>query len=173
MRQVVLYSAMSLDGYIATPNGQVDWLSEAGDYGFEEFYKGVDTLLMGHNTYRRSLELAQEYPYFGKQGFVFTRKEGLAPEPGVHFIWQGIPEFVRQLKRMPGQDIWLVGGGQTNALLLNAGLVDQVRLAIHPLILGSGIALFNGTTWRTQLELERHTLHPDGMACLDYRVRKG
>ena len=143
MRRLKLYTAASLDGYIAGPNGEIDWLDVDGglDYGYAELYQSIDTTLMGSSTYRVALG-APEFPYPDKTNYVFTRE---APPPDtehVRFVSGDIAGFVRSLKREAGRAIWLVGGGQVNTVMLNAGLIDDVILTSFPLVLGDGIPLF-------------------------------
>ena len=143
MRKLKLYIAMSLDGYIAGPNGDIDWLDIDGDadYGYQEFYGSIDTTLMGNSTYSVTLTV-DKFPYQDKTNFVFTR--GTPPPDTVHvqFVSGDITAFVCSLKQQPGKDIWLVGGGQINTVMLNADLIDQLILTIFPLVLGEGVPLF-------------------------------
>ena len=112
MRKLKLYIATSLDGYIAGPNGEIDWLDIGGDadHGYQEFYASIDTTLMGNSTY--PLTLTVEFPYPDKTNYFFTK--GTPPQDTAHvqFVSGDIAAFVRSLKEQPGKDIWLVGGGQ-------------------------------------------------------------
>ena len=144
MRKVKLYTAASLDGLIAGPNGELDWLGAAGgadDYGYQEFYDSIDTTLMGHATYKVTVGFG-DLPSRDKANYVFTR--GPLPAPSEHgeFISGDITGFVRSLRERPGRDIWLVGGGQINTVLLNAGLIDEMVLTLFPTTLGGGTPLF-------------------------------
>ena len=143
MRKLRLYIATTLDGYIAGPNGELDWLEAAGDldYGYEEFYTSIDTTVMGSSTYQFTLT-APEFPYPDKTNYVFTRGTPPPDTPNVRFVSGDIAAFVRSLKHEPGKDIWLVGGGQVNTVMLNEGLVDEMTLTIFPVVLGEGIPLF-------------------------------
>ena len=143
VRKLKLYIATTLDGYIAGPNGEIDWL-KAGrdlDYGYKKFYASIDTTLMGNSTYRLTLTVPK-FPYSDKTNYVFTRG---APPPDtsqVRFTSGDIAASVRSLKKESGKDIWLVGGGQVNTVMLNEGLIDEMILTIFPLALGEGIPLF-------------------------------
>ena len=143
MRKLRLYIAMSLDGYIAGPNGEIDWLDVGGDadYGYRQLYASIDTTLMGNSTYSVTLTV-DKFPYPDKTNYVFT--EGTPPQDTVHvrFVSGDIAAFVRSLKEQPGKDIWLVGGGQINTVMLNAGLIDEMILTAFPLVLGEGVPLF-------------------------------
>ena len=143
MRELKLYIAASLDGYIAGPNGEIDWLEGAGelDYGYGEFYESIDTTLMGRATYQVTLSVP-EFPYPDKTNYVLTRS---APPPDtghVRFVSGDIAGFARSLKDQAGESIWLVGGGQVNTIMLNAGLIDEIILTSFPVVLGDGIPLF-------------------------------
>ncbi len=142
-RKLKLYIAASMDGYIAGPNGEIDWLEAAGnlDYGYHDFYSSIDTTFMGNSTYQLTLTVS-EFPYSGKANYVFTRSAPPQDTANVRFVSGDILSFVESLKSSPGKDIWLVGGGQINTVMLNAGLIDEIILTVFPLVLGDGIPLF-------------------------------
>jgi dihydrofolate reductase len=127
MGKLRLYIAASLDGYIAGPNGEIDWLDAGGDldYGYTDFYASIDTTLMGNSTYQLTLSVP-EFPYPDKTNYVFTRKARPPDTEHARFVSGDIGGFVRSLKEEPGGDIWLVGGGQVNTVMLNEGLIDEV-----------------------------------------------
>ena len=148
MRKLTLYTAATLDGYIAGPNKEIDWLNsppsegEPSDFGYKDFNNTIDTTLQGTTTY----ELASGFtvdPYPGKTNYVFTRKSPPPPDTDIwRFITSDITAFVRDLKDQPGKGIWLVGGGQINTIMLNAGLIDEIITTMFPIVLGGGIPLF-------------------------------
>jgi len=143
-RPVVLYIAISLDGYIAREDGSIDWLYEIegeGDNGYEEFYQTVDTVLMGKTTYDHTFELAEQFPYPNKKCYVFSRSEQ-APSPHVTFIQGDVPRFIEELKAQEGSNIWIVGGAEMLDGLLKEQLVDEFIITISPVLLGKGIPLF-------------------------------
>jgi dihydrofolate reductase len=139
MRKIKLFIASSMDGFIAKEDGNVDWLYTDGDYGYSSFYKTVDTVLMGMNTYRQALGFG-EYPYKGKKGFVFTRTLS-GKDRNVEFVSDPVA-FTKKLLSSGGKDIWLVGGSEINTLFLRNGLIDELILSVHPVYLGKGIPLF-------------------------------
>ncbi len=141
MRQVILFIASSLDGYIARTSGEVDWLFTDQDYGYRDFFANIDTLLMGRHTYEQVLSFG-EYPYQGKQGFVFSRTGGGVSDENVTFISDNLASFVEELKSGAGKNIWLVGGSQVIELLMKHDLIDEFVISVHPIILGEGIPLF-------------------------------
>ena len=147
MRNILLYIAASLDGYIARADGTIDWLEDKAytikgeDFGYSSFIQTIDTTLMGHETYKTVAGFEAPFPYTDKTNYVFSR----TPHPdtaSVKFVSSDVVAFVKQLKQQPGNDIWLIGGGQLNTLLLNAGLIDEIILTYIPVILGTGIPLF-------------------------------
>ena len=148
MPEVILYVAASLDGYIARPNGAVDWLDEIGgsgegpaeDYGYHQFLANVGVVLMGRVTYEQILSFGVAYPYPGAVGYVFSRTRAGEKDDNVTFVdVSAIPELIAGLKETGEKDIWLVGGGQLVQEFLRLDLIDRIELFIPPLILGEGI----------------------------------
>lgn len=172
MRNIVLYIADSLDGFIARENGSVDWLFTDADYGYSEFYNSIDTVLMGMKTYKSIFELGGGYLYKDKKGFVFTRNRETKKEDYVEFIHEKIAEFTRELKNLPGKDIWLVGGGEIIKIFADESLIDQIIISIHPKILGSGIPLFPAPLKETDLKLIGSESFDSGLVQLNYLVVK-
>jgi dihydrofolate reductase len=178
MRQLILYSAVSLDSFIARPDGNVDWLHYPDyelpneDYGYTEFYKTIDTTLMGNNTYKVLLGFNVPFPYPDKTNYVFSRSAGIHDDKNVKFVTSDIVQFVRELRNGNGKDIWLIGGGQLNTLLLNNDLVDQVILTQFPIVIGEGIPLFDGKAKETRFDLERSKSYPSGLLQLIFRRKK-
>ncbi|WP_114777384.1 dihydrofolate reductase family protein [Botryobacter ruber] len=148
MRKIVLYIAASLDGYIARPDGNIDWLHDEAytipgeDFGYSSFLQTVDTTLMGHTTYQTVLGLDMPFPYPDKKNYVFSRNKSHQDTEFAAYVKEDAVEFLRKLKEGPGQDIWLIGGGQLNTLVLNTGLLDEIILTYIPVLLGKGIPLF-------------------------------
>lgn len=148
MRRIILYIAASIDGYIATPDGGVEWLEEISnptqtDHGYNTFLDSIDTILMGGRTYHEIIGFGVEWPYKSKVTYVVSRRNSnVTPNEDVHFITEDIISKISELKNESGKDIWLVGGGELTTILLNANLIDEMRLCIAPIILGQGIPLF-------------------------------
>ena len=172
MRRLKLYIAASLDSYIAGPDGEIDWLEAGGnlDYGYQEFYSSIDTTLMGTATYKLTLTV-DDFPYADKTNYVFTR--GIPPPDTayVRFITGDIAGFVRSLKEQPGKDIWLVGGGQINRVMLNEGLIDEVILTLFPLVLGEGIPLFAPGAKRASFKTVGYERYATGL--VQWRLLRG
>lgn len=143
-RNVILYLAESLDGFIAEPDGSTAWLSALGssaaDDAYQRFYASIDTVLMGRKTYQRALRLAGSYPYSDKESYVFSTTLHDTDDPTT-VVAGNVPGFVRQLKAQKGKDIWLVGGADIFTELLQAGLIDELIITIAPVLLGEGISL--------------------------------
>ncbi|WP_303437050.1 dihydrofolate reductase family protein [uncultured Oscillibacter sp.] len=147
-RKVILYIAMSLDGYVADSTGGVDWLGGCdpayeGDYGYTDFFQNISTVLMGWNTYHQVVtELAPgEWPYDGKETYVLTHRK-IQRQSGISFVDMPVPELVRRLKTQEGKDIWICGGANIVSQLLPLGLIDEFHLSLMPALLGGGTSLF-------------------------------
>jgi len=175
MRKVQLYIAASLDGYIARPDGGVDWLSSVDkkgeDYGYSEFIASVDTTLMGGKTYDEVLGFGGPFPYLNTSNYVFSRQERQPDSNPVQFINENPAAFVKGLKAQAGNNIWLIGGGQINTILLNARLIDEMILSIIPIVLGDGIPLFAGQPKEAKWELSEHKVFDTGLVQLRYAWR--
>ncbi|MBT3319873.1 MAG: dihydrofolate reductase [Clostridia bacterium] len=147
MRNIILYIATSLDGYLAREDGALDWLPQPteDDMGYADFYDTIDTVVIGRTTYEQiTQELSPDvWAYEGKTSYVATSKT-LTPDPNVSFINGDIATFISNLKNAPGKDIWLVGGGKLIDAFVRANLIDKYIITIIPTILGDGIPLFLG-----------------------------
>lgn len=174
MRKVKLFIASSLDCYIAREDGGIDWLYTDADYGYAKFYDSIDTIIVGRKSYDQSLTF-DIYPYKGKKVYVFSRKKERKNnnEQDVEYIDTNIQDFVTSLTQSIGKDIWLLGGGEIVSVLLNAGLVDEIILSIHPIILGTGIPLLRNIQKEVNLKLENSLSFESGLTQLSYKVLKG
>ena len=172
MRQVVLYIAASLDNFIARSDGGVDWLDSPDfqlpgeDYGYKDFYSTIDTTLMGNSTYKFILDQDVPFPYPDRANYVFSRSTQHQDTEFVRFISGDIASFVGELKQEAGKDIWLIGGGQVNSILLNNHLIDKIILTMVPMTLGEGIPLFHGKTKEVKFSLESSQSYSGGMVQL-------
>ena len=176
MRKVILYSAISIDGMIAKEDGSVDWLDELPnpdklDYGYFDFYKKIDTTIMGNKTYQQVLGFDVPFPYPDKENFVLTRNSALQADENVQFISKDPVSFVHELKSKEGADIWLIGGGAINALFLNNNLVDELKLSIIPVVLGNGIPLFNGPVDLSKFQFLESKAYNTGVVSLVYQAK--
>lgn len=174
MRNLLLYIATSLDGYIAREDGSIDWLESADtgeeDYGYQEFFDSVDTTLMGNRTFRQILGFPVEFPYPGKRNIVFTRSEPV-PSEYAEVTNRDPVSMIRELKGEDGGDIWLVGGSELNSLLLEADLIDRMILTVLPRPLGSGIPLFRRRAPDLPWQLTDADAYDSGFLQLTYERR--
>lgn len=173
MRKIKLYIATSLDGKIAKPNGSVEWLEsipnpDNSDYGYTKFYESIDTTIQGYNTYNQIIGWGIEFPYSGKKNYVITRKQGLSNTEHVDFISSDHIKFIQQLKEEEGKDIWLVGGGQLNTMLLEANLIDEIQLFVMPVVLTAGIDMFAATPKEGSLKYIDSKVYSNGVVALKY-----
>ena len=162
MRKILLYITTSLDGYIAGPSGEIDWLIEEGDFGYDDFYAGVDTVLMGNKTYELMKSFGVE-AYENVKNYVFTKNADGKASDKVEYVSGDIAGFTRDLKDQNGKDIWLVGGAEINSIMLENDLIDEIFIFFHPIVLGSGIRLFNNPYQVTKFKSVESKAHPEGL----------
>jgi dihydrofolate reductase len=171
VRNVKLFIGSSLDGYIAREDGFTDWLYTDSDYGYTQFYDSVDAIMMGRITYDKFLHSGMEYAHKDKKTFVFTQKSsGKTKGKGdnVHFI-EDVIEFAKELVQSPGKDIWLVGGADIISIFLNAEIVNEIILSMHPIVLGKGIPLFKNIQRQLNLTLVKSIPYQNGLMQLYYK----
>lgn len=145
-RKVILYIAASVDGYIATPDDNLDFLSiveqEGEDYGYSEFVKTVDTVIVGRKTYDKVLNMGYDFPHADKESYIITR----TPKPpvgNIQFYTGSLNALLTKLKNQPGKNIFIDGGAEIVNLLMKDNLIDQFCISVIPVFLGEGIRLFN------------------------------
>jgi dihydrofolate reductase len=177
MRMVTYGAACSLDGFIAGPNGAIDWLHFSRDVNeiMSDYWKSVDTILMGRKTWEPA---ASQYASAsagkgtsGMKTYVFSRTLRSIQANGVELVRDDAAEFVRELKNRPGKEICLMGGGDFARALFEADLVDEVGMNVHPVLLGSGIPMFHDPHHRVALELKETRPLDGGCIYSIYRVR--
>ncbi len=170
MRRLRYGVAMSLDGFIAGPNGESDWMVADPELDYAAIHAQFDTLLMGRRTYEVARVRAAGWPDLGHRWIVVSRT--LKPEdcPGVVILSSGVAGAVAALKAAPGKDIWLMGGGVLFRALLDAGLVDAVEVMLMPVLLGSGTPLLPEGR-RQSFHLEASKALPSGIVMLSYSAR--
>jgi dihydrofolate reductase len=173
MRKVIVYVASSADGFIARPDGDVGWLDRPwpkGEYGMPEFYASVDTVLMGRKTWEIGRKLGTA-SYVGKKNYVFSRTPQEETE-NITFVSESPVEFVRRLCAESGTDIWLVGGAELIAELLDGHVVDEFMIHVVPVFIGEGIPLIAPRHRNIELELASTQAFEDGVVLLHYRVTR-
>jgi dihydrofolate reductase len=170
MRQVIYQVAASVDGYIAGPSGEVDWIVHDPEVNLAKIYEAVDTVLLGRRTYELTRQPgAPPWPR-NWQIYVFSRTLPPEEHPGVTVVRADAGARVAALRAAAGRDIWLFGGGNLFRSLLEAGQVDLVGLLIIPVLLGDGIPLLETGASRTRLALEQVQQYPSGLLGLQYRI---
>ena len=175
MRRIVYSVAMSLDGYIAGPNGEADWIVMDPDLGpaFDEFYSRFDTMLIGRKTWEAmgAHGGGGGGPFKDWSILVFSRTLTSIPKKGATLVTGDAKQELTRLKQAPGKDMWLFGGGELFRSLLDLGLVDSVAVGVIPVLLGGGIPLLPSPASRAALRLTKHTVYPKtGTIGLEYDV---
>ena len=170
-RRLVLYIATSLDGFIAREDDDIGWLSVVGspdeDYGYSDFIKTVDTVIMGRRTYDKVLHLTDDFPHKDRKCYVLSRnREGA--EDYITFYKGPIEELVEAIRTEEGKDIFCDGGADVVNQLLAAELIDRFIISVVPIILGGGIRLFGGEDPGCDLKLVRNTTFSSGLVQLWY-----
>jgi dihydrofolate reductase len=171
MRKVILGVAVSLDGYIEGPDGEYDWCFTDQDYGMSDFFKRIDSLFIGRKSYELTLTMGEAampgFPKLTEYVFSTTLKR---VKPGAILLKEDIGAAVKRIKNEPGKDIWLFGGASLTTSLLNLGLIDEIGLAVHPLILGGGKPLFSNIQGRIPLTLIDTKRYSSGLVSLSYSL---
>lgn len=177
MRKLKYSVGVSLDGYIASPDGSVDWLERATrnakgeDFGMGAFFRSIDTVLMGRKTYEIALKMGMgKSGYRNMTNYVFSRTLPAGERDGVHFVSDGLEALVAGLKQQPGKDIWLCGGGELAREFLKLKLVDEITLGVAPILIGNGRPTFPSAFPETELELVDCKQYKGGLVGLTYRV---
>jgi dihydrofolate reductase len=177
MSQVVLYIATSLDGYIAGDDDDISWLKpfEGVDYGYDAFIGSIGAVILGRRTYDLTTGAGWGWPY-PVPGYVLTSRPAADPPqgPDITFTDRSLPELVAEARqRIPGdKDIWVVGGAGVVRDFLAVDLIDRLRIFVIPVMLGSGIRLFQPVDRPTTVSLQRVTQLPQGMVELAYTVQR-
>jgi dihydrofolate reductase len=171
-RKVILYIATSLDGYIAKPNDNLDFLSiveqEGQDYGYAEFIKTVDAVIVGRKTYDKVIAMGFDFPHADKDAYIMTR----TPRPSigsVKFYTGNLKSLVTKLKSESGKNIFCDGGAEIVNELLKHNLIDEFIISVIPILLGNGIKLFEDNRPEQKLELVSTKQFNKGLAQLHYK----
>ncbi|MGA0560682.1 dihydrofolate reductase family protein [Larkinella sp. VNQ87] len=177
MRKIILDLAVTLDGFIEGPNGEIDWCIMDDDMGFDQFLASIDTIFYGRVSYDlwgnyqpdEQASPAEQHLWqavHSKTKYVFSRH----PKPGdpVTYIGSDLAERVREIKQQEGNDIWLYGGASLITTFIDLGLIDLYRLSVHPVALGAGKPLFASLKNRLNLKLNEVKTFRSGVTLLTY-----
>lgn len=167
MRRIRYSVATSLDGYIAGPKGEADWIIMDPEIDFNAIFKEFDTILVGRRTFE-AMARAGNAGMPGMKTFVFSRTLQQRDYPDVTIVAEKAEETLTTLRTKPGKDIWLFGGGSLFRSLLDAGIVDTVEVAVIPVLLGGGIPLLPPPATRAKLKLTSHKVYKSGIVGLEY-----
>jgi len=173
-RNVIVHIATSADGYIARPDGDLEWLTSrpapAGFYGMTAFMRSIDTKLLGRKTYEESLRMGAKFDS-GARTIVFSRHAPPADAPSsVEFVSGAIGPFVSRLREQPGKDIWLMGGGELIASFLDEQAIDEFVISVAPVFIGDGIPLIARRPRHVPLDLHSVERFEDGLVQLRYHL---
>jgi dihydrofolate reductase len=167
MKKVILYLAMSVDGFIARKGGEVDWLDKFNDgtegYGYKEFYSSIDSVILGRTTFD---QFPNSYP--DKDCYLLSHKE--SGYDNVKAVSGEPSEILKGIKKEG--NVWLVGGASVVNQFLKAGLIDEFIITVIPTTLGSGIRLFDGENEELGLKLEDSKFYDSGVVQLRYKPSK-
>jgi dihydrofolate reductase len=170
-RKIIVYIAMSLDGYIAKPNGELDFLEmveqEGEDYGYSDFISGIDTVIMGRKTYEKVLSFGIPFPHNDKSTYIITRS--IRPnERNILFYNESLKDLITELKAKDGKHVFVDGGAEIVNLMLKDDLIDSLIISIIPVILGKGVALFKVGLNEQKLRLVSSKSFKSGLVQLHY-----
>lgn len=174
MRKVIMALGISLDGYIARPDGAFDFLFMPGDFmaDFAAFHASLDTAIMGRKTYDITKAMGDGGMGGKIKNYVFSRTLPPGERDGMTFVKEGPKALLERLRKQKGKNIWLMGGGELCRDFLKADLVDEIHLGIVPVLLGEGIPIFPGGFPQRNFALIENKSFSKGLVSLKYkRVR--
>lgn len=175
MKKIILYIATSIDGRIAEPDGDMEWLSgfpitEEMNYGYKDFFASIDTILMGGRSWREMSNMDAMGAYANKNIYVVSH-HNWGEKENIKFITENIIERITALRNESGKDIWLFGGGELISILLAADLVDEMQIAYIPVILGQGIPLFFEQPKESKWKIGATNVYDSGVLKVDYQKK--
>lgn len=170
MRRIILNLAVSLDGYIEGPNGEIDWCLTDQDYGMDAFFDSTDAIFMGRKSYDMIDGLPS--PFGDRQLYVFTDTPFIVPNPDI--IAVSSKNFVKDVQAIceqPGRDIWLFGGATLLSSFIKHNLVAEFILSVHPVVLGGGKPLFQDLREKLDLMLMGSESYSSGLIQIRYIIK--
>jgi dihydrofolate reductase len=175
-RKIIVHIATSADGYIARPDGDIEWLAKRpapkGFYGIGKFMKSIDTMLLGRKTYDLSMQLGAKFDTKTPH-YVFSRRPAPASVPaGVEFVSEAVGAFAKRLRTAKGKDIWMMGGGEIIASFLDEGAIDDFIISVIPTFIGEGLPLIARRHRQVPLRLQSVRRFPDGVVQVHYLVQQ-
>jgi len=180
-RKIIVYIATSADGYIARPDGDVEWLnrrSHTEDYGMRDFYRSIDTILFGRKTYDWALayqkKTGSKASIFDKNvaNYIFSHHPPKTVAPGAQFVSEPVKTFAQRLRATSGKNIWMMGGGEIIASFLDAAEIDEFDIHVIPTFIGQGIPLIAPRHRDIPLQLLSVEKYPDSAVRLRYEVAR-
>lgn len=176
MSKVILYIATSLNGFIARPDGNLDWLTcvplpaSGGDYGYGELISRIGTVIMGRKTYQEVISMGIDWPYSGLTTYVASNQPDIdIKSPETYILKDSFKEIISHLKHTSDKDIWLVGGGQLITTFIQKDLLDLMILTVVPKIIEEGIPLFASKPKETEWKLSGVQTFDTGLVNLTYQ----
>lgn len=167
---------MSVDGYIARTDGNLDWLTKRpapkGFYGLPKFWRSIDAKILGRKTFDVIVSMGASFSA-DDMHYVFSRQPPPASVPsGVRFVTESIKAFAERLRRQAGKNIWMMGGGEIIGSFLDEGAIDQFIITVVPTFIGEGIPLISPRHREVPLRLRSFQRFPDGVVQLQYDVQQ-
>ena len=173
MRKVVYGVGISLDGYIARPDGSVDFLFMPKDYSMAPFFKRCDTAVLGRKTYEAGLKMSGgKMSGYGMKCYIFSKTLGQVGHKDFAAVKEAPKPFIEALRKRKGKDIWLMGGGELARTFLREDLVDELYLGVVPTLIGEGIPAFPGGFPQREFKLVENKTYSQGMITLRYERAK-
>jgi dihydrofolate reductase len=175
-RKIIVNIATSADGYVARTDGNLDWLTKRPApkdfYGLPKFSRSIDAKILGRKTFEVSLKLGASFSAENVH-YVFSRRPPPASVPaGVQFVTESITAFAERLRKQPGKNIWMMGGGEIIGAFLDEDAIDEFIISVVPTFIGEGIPLIAPRHREVPLRLLSSQEFPDGVVQLHYNVRQ-
>ena len=175
-RRIIVNIATSADGYIARPDGSLDWLTArpkpADLYGLRDFERSIGAKILGRRTFDRSVELGARFSADAVRYVFSSGPAPASPPPGVRFVAEPIGAFAERMRAERGGNLWLMGGGSIIASFLDEGAIDEFIITVMPVFIGEGVPLFTPRHRNVPLHLLGSRQFPDGVVQLHYETAR-